>query len=73
MDQFLFCESVSRFNEQREAGGPPVKPPEREGFGSRLIKQVVAKSLRVDVSMDYRPEGLVFQLTLPTAALEADR
>ena len=56
----------------REAGGPPVKPPEREGFGTRLLKQVVAKSLRADVALEYRPEGLIFQLTLPTAALEAD-
>lgn len=59
--------------EWRETGGPPVKPPEREGFGTRLLKQVVAKSLRADVALDYRPEGLIFQLTLPTAALEADR
>ncbi|MGZ8285285.1 MAG: PAS domain S-box protein [Allosphingosinicella sp.] len=56
-----------------EAGGPPVKPPEREGFGTRLITQVVAKSLHADVAMDYRPQGLIFQLTVPTAVLEADR
>lgn len=58
--------------EWREAGGPRVKQPEREGFGTRLIKQVVAKSLRADVTMDYRPEGLIFQLTMPEAVLEAD-
>lgn len=57
----------------REAEGPTVKPPERQGFGTRLIKQVVAKALRADVAMDYRPEGLVCRMTLPRAALEADR
>lgn len=57
----------------REAGGPTVKPPERQGFGTRLIKQVVAKALRADVAMDYRPEGLVCRMTLPRAMLETDR
>lgn len=57
----------------REAEGPTVKPPERQGFGTLLIKQVVAKALRADVAMDYRPEGLVCRMTLPRAALEADR
>ncbi len=57
----------------REAGGPPVKPPERQGFGTRLIKQVVARALRADVAMDYRPEGLVCRMTLPRSAVESDR
>lgn len=55
-----------------EAGGPPVEPPKREGFGTRLLKQVVAKSLRADVAMDYRPEGLICQMTLRRATLESD-
>ncbi len=53
-----------------EAGGPPVKPPARQGFGTRLIKKVVAKALRADVAMDYRPEGLVCRMTVPISALE---
>ena len=32
--------------EWREAGGPPVKPPNRQGFGTTLLKQVVARALR---------------------------
>ena len=57
----------------REAGGPPVTPPERQGFGSRLINQVVARSLRADVAMDFRPEGLVCRMTMPRAMVEAVR
>lgn len=57
----------------REAGGPPVAPPTREGFGTRLIKQVVARALRADVVMEYRPEGLTCRMTVPRATLEADR
>ena len=59
--------------EWREAGGPPVKPPERQGFGTTLIKHVVAKALRAEVAMEYRPEGLVCRMTLPKATVEADR
>lgn len=55
----------------RESGGPPVKPPARQGFGTRLIKKVVARSLRADVAMDFRPEGLICRMTVPRAALEA--
>jgi PAS domain S-box-containing protein len=57
----------------REAGGPPVKPPERQGFGTRLIKQVVARALRADVAMDYRPEGLICRMTVPRGTLDAGR
>lgn len=54
----------------RERGGPPVKPPSRRGFGSRLI----TSSLRGDLSgaseFDYAPEGLtcVFRLQTPPRA-----
>jgi len=61
------------FIKWREAGGPPVKPPERQGFGTTLITQVLAKSLRADVAMEYRPEGLICRMTLPMAEVEADR
>lgn len=57
----------------REAGGPPVKPPERQGFGTRLIQQVVARALRADVTMDYRPDGLICLMAVPRSALEAGR
>lgn len=56
----------------REAGGPLVNPPGRQGFGTRLIKKVVARALRADVAMDYRPEGLICRMKVPRAMLEAD-
>ena len=55
----------------REAGGPPVKPPKRQGFGSRLIKKVVARALRAAVVMDYRPEGMTCRISIPKGVLEA--
>lgn len=53
--------------EWRETGGPPVEPPRRKGFGTTLIKQVVAKALSADVVLDYLPEGLVCRMTVPRA------
>ena len=49
----------------REAGGPPVEPPSRRGFGSRLIERGLAQDLDGEVSMDYSPGGLVCGITLP--------
>jgi PAS domain S-box-containing protein len=56
----------------QEAGGPPVKPPKRHGFGTRLIEQVVARALQADVAMEYRPEGLICRMSLPRATVEAE-
>ena len=42
-----------------ETGGPPVVPPARRGFGSRLIERSLRGELKGAATMDYRPEGLV--------------
>lgn len=54
----------------RETGGPPVKPPQHQGFGMMLIGQVIGRSFEAEVSFDYRPEGLIFRMILPRAKLE---
>lgn len=43
----------------REHGGPPVKPPTRRGFGSRLIERGLAGELRAEVTLSYPVEGVV--------------
>ena len=43
----------------REIGGPPVAPPARVGFGSKLIERVLAHELDGAASLDFRPDGLV--------------
>jgi PAS domain S-box-containing protein len=40
----------------QESGGPPVKPPRRTGFGTRLIQRGLAADLKGRVAVDYRPE-----------------
>jgi PAS domain S-box-containing protein len=45
-----------------EDGGPVVAPPGRHGFGSRLIAGL-AQQLGGHVRMDWRPSGLMMELT----------
>lgn len=45
-----------------ERGGPPVKPPTRQGFGHTILNDV-AKGFSTCVAADYRPEGLRYELT----------
>lgn len=49
--------------EWRESGGPPVSPPERRGFGSRLIERSLSGELRGSVTLSFEPMGLVCRVT----------
>jgi PAS domain S-box-containing protein len=46
-----------------ETGGPPVEPPARRGFGSRVIERMTGQ-LNGKADFDWRPEGLVCEITL---------
>ncbi|WP_134679185.1 response regulator [Paracoccus ravus] len=48
----------------RESGGPTVVPPSRSGFGSTLI-QASAGGDADTVQVEWRPEGVVWTITLP--------
>ena len=43
----------------REVGGPPVAPPQKTGFGTRLIRRGLAAELNAAIELDYQPSGLV--------------
>jgi two-component sensor histidine kinase/PAS domain-containing protein len=47
----------------QESGGPPVKPPTRQGFGTRLIKGL-AYDLSASVDMQYERSGLICTMTM---------
>ncbi len=49
----------------RETDGPLVMQPTRAGFGSQVIERGLAHELDGDVSLDYRPEGLVCTIDMP--------
>jgi two-component sensor histidine kinase len=49
----------------RELGGPPVKPPTREGFGTMMVREALATQLDGHVALDYRPDGLCCRIVAP--------
>jgi PAS domain S-box-containing protein len=53
-----------------EVGGPAVAPPERQGFGTRLIARSFGQSLAATVRLDYAPTGVTFTLVAPIAAMQ---
>ncbi len=50
-----------------ETGGPPVIPPTRNGFGSRLIKGGLTEQLGAATSVDYAASGVVWRIAAPLA------
>jgi PAS domain S-box-containing protein len=54
-----------------ERNGPPVRPPERKGFGSTVIDSMAGRTLGGEVQLDYPASGLEWRLACPAAnALE---
>ncbi|RXF68463.1 PAS domain-containing sensor histidine kinase [Hansschlegelia zhihuaiae] len=51
--------------EWREADGPIVAPPQRRGFGSRLIERGAARELGGRVSLQFDPAGVACAFHLP--------
>ena len=51
-----------------EAGGPPVVPPTRQGFGTRVIDRMIRDQLKGEVRFDWRPQGLVCEIAMPEPA-----
>jgi PAS domain S-box-containing protein len=48
-----------------EIGGPPVTPPSRKGFGTRLIERGLSVELGGNAIITYEPTGVVCTLTTP--------
>ncbi|MGJ3263479.1 MAG: sensor histidine kinase [Salinarimonas sp.] len=51
----------------QEADGPDVTPPQRKGFGSRLLEDVVAHELDGEAQLVYRQSGLVYRISFPVS------
>lgn len=54
----------------RESGGPPVTPPTRTGFGTRLIERSLSNDLGGQARILYLPAGVVAQMSTPLEARE---
>jgi PAS domain S-box-containing protein len=48
-----------------ETGGPPVSPPARQGFGTRVMKNMIEVQLKGEMRFEWRQEGLVCELSFP--------
>jgi PAS domain S-box-containing protein len=53
----------------RERGGPVVCPPERIGFGRRVIERMAAISTNGKVDLKFDPEGIEWRLEAQTASV----
>jgi two-component sensor histidine kinase len=49
-----------------ELGGPPVKPPTRKGFGTRMIETMIRGHVGGDVRLNWRAEGVVCEIAVST-------
>ncbi len=50
-----------------ESDGPPVAPPKRRGFGSRMIERALAAEVGGLVSLQFQPTGVVCEIEAPIA------
>ncbi|EIM25252.1 sensor histidine kinase [Microvirga lotononidis] len=56
-----------------ESGGPLVKKPERQGFGSKLIQRGLAQQLGGEIKLDFAPAGIRCVITFPISTMTADQ
>lgn len=53
-----------------ESGGPAVKPPTRQSFGTRMMKSL-GQQLSGEVQLVYEPSGFMYSLDVPLASVAA--
>jgi two-component sensor histidine kinase len=51
--------------EWQERGGPPSRVPEREGFGSTLLRKVLPMQTKADVVVEFNNDGLRCHIEAP--------
>jgi two-component sensor histidine kinase len=65
--RWQFCEEASKLRlTWQEKGGPPVRPPERSGFGRAMIETVVSRALEGDVNLSFPPKGVRCVIVIPS-------
>jgi PAS domain S-box-containing protein len=47
-----------------ETGGPPVTPPTRRGFGTRVLENMIQRQLNGEIRREWRAEGLVCEIII---------
>jgi two-component sensor histidine kinase len=59
--------------EWQEAGGPPVPPPSRSGYGTKIIRELIPFELGGAVELTFAPEGTRCRLEIPGEWASKDR
>jgi PAS domain S-box-containing protein len=49
-----------------ETGGPLVSPPTRQGFGTRVMENMI-KQLKGEMHVEWKPQGMVCEIVIPAA------
>jgi two-component sensor histidine kinase len=49
----------------KESDGPPVEPPTRDGFGSRVIERCVRDQLGGEISRHWHRSGVEYEVAVP--------
>lgn len=49
-----------------EQGGPPVSPPRRQGFGTRVMQRMICGQCNGELDFDWREKGVVCEITVAT-------
>jgi PAS domain S-box-containing protein len=50
-----------------ETGGPPVTAPERQGFGTRVMPNLI-RQIQGQMRLDWRRDGLTCEITIPVSS-----
>jgi len=54
----------------QERNGPPVLPPKRKGFGSRLLERALPYQMKGTAQLNYAHDGLLFEISFPDEGLK---
>jgi PAS domain S-box-containing protein len=49
-----------------EVGGPPVKPPTRRGFGTRVLESMIRDGVKGWIQLNWHADGLACEIAIPT-------
>ena len=50
-----------------ESGGPAVRKPARQGFGTRVMERMIRDQHKGDLRVDWRAEGIACEIILPVS------
>jgi PAS domain S-box-containing protein len=62
-------QSTKLFIRWQEAGGPPVRPPTRRGFGTLVLERIALQIPKAEISYEFPPDGVVWTLQAPLKPL----